>query len=309
MREDVFARLDRNETATHYSNNTDRFGFDSELHQSGTNKIPQFHYHDFYEFVIYLGKEPCIYTVSGRDYEIRFGDIVRCDLMDEHVWQISDNEKHMRFSVGLTFHFVMSCSTKSDNLIQIFSRNGSNYPVLHLDSMEIHKYIELINSFQGCTLRHGRMVFQLGILHQMLAYLQDDFLLSDSDGATLTRQDALVCELINYINLHIGEDLSLKTLGKATNYNPTYLSRTFKSMTNTTLKLYIDEKRVETATLLMGKGTPLSEIAGEVGFQNYCTFYNTFRRITGMSPESYSKNHASASSATGVLRPWQAAHD
>ena len=24
----------------------------------------------------------------------------------------------------------------------------------------------------------------------------------------------------------------------------------------------------------MGKGTPLTEIAMEVGFQNYCTFYN-----------------------------------
>ena len=27
----------------------------------------------------------------------------------------------------------------------------------------------------------------------------------------------------------------------------------------------------------------------EVGFQNYCTFYNTFRRIMGASPENYAK--------------------
>ena len=74
-----------------------------------------------------------------------------------------------------------------------------------------------------------------------------------------------------------------------TNYNPTYLSRTFKNMTRSTLKLYIDQKRIHTATLLMGKGTPLTEIAMEVGFQNYCTFYNTFRRIMGVSPESYAK--------------------
>ena len=41
--------------AAHFSNNTDQFGFDAELHQSGKNKAPLFHFHDFYEFAIYLG--------------------------------------------------------------------------------------------------------------------------------------------------------------------------------------------------------------------------------------------------------------
>jgi len=291
--------------AAHFSNNTDQFGFDAELHQSGHNKAPLLHFHDFYEFNIYLGKEPARYRLLDKEYEVNFGDIVRCDLMDEHMWLIKDNEQHMRFTVGLTFNFVMSCSTKNDNLIQIFSRNGNNYPVLHLGSLDIHKYIDLINAFQDCSLEHGKMVFQLGILHQMLAYLQDDFLRFNSDGATLTRQDTLVCELINYINLHIGEDLSLKTLGKVTNYNPTYLSRTFKNITHSTLKLYIDEKRINTATLLMGKGTPLSEIAVEVGFQNYCTFYNTFRRIMGVSPESYAKTQGEGEEASRRLMSWQ----
>ncbi len=292
--------------ASHFSNNTDQFGFDAELHKSGENKAPMFHFHDFYEFNIYLGKEPARFRLLDKEYDVNFGDIVRCDLMDEHVWLVNDNEKHMRFTAGLTFNFVMSCSTKNDNLIQIFSRNGNNYPVLHLGSLDIHKYIDLINAFQDCSLEHGKMVFQLGILHQMLAYLQDDFLRFNSDGATLTRQDNLVCELINYINLHIGEDLSLKTLGKVTNYNPTYLSRTFKSITRSTLKLYIDEKRINTATLLMGKGTPLSEIAVEVGFQNYCTFYNTFRRIMGVSPENYARTQGDGEGEIRRLRPWQA---
>lgn len=288
--------------ASHFSNNTDRFGFDAELHQDGKNKAPMLHFHDFYEYVIYLGKEPARYRLLDREYEVNFGDIVRCDLMDEHVWLVNENERHMRFCVGLTFHFVMSCSTKEDKLIQIFSRNGSSYPVLHLGSLDIHKYIDLINAYQDCSLEHGRSVFQLGILHQMLAYLQDDFLRLNSGGAVLTRQDNLVCELINYINLHLGEDLSLKTLGKVTSYNPTYLSRTFKNMTRSTLKLYIDQKRIHTATLLMGKGAPLTEIAMEVGFQNYCTFYNTFRRIMGVSPESYAKTQERRS-YNGELKP------
>ena len=56
-------------------------------------------------------------------------------------------------------------------------------------------------------------MFQQAILHQMLSYLQDDFLRVNGTGATITRQDTLVCELVNYINLHIGEDLSLEDPG------------------------------------------------------------------------------------------------
>ena len=106
---------------------------------------------------------------------------------------------------------------------------------------------------------------------------------------TITRQDTLVCELVNYINLHIGEDLSLKTLGRVTNYNPTYLSRTFKNITRSPLKTYMDEKRINTAKVLMSRDGPLAEIAMQVGFQNYSTFYNTFKRLTGVSPERYAR--------------------
>ena len=34
---------------------------------------------------------------------------------------------------------------------------------------------------------------------------------------------------------------------------------------------------------------PLAEIAAQVGFQNYSTFYNTFKRLAGRSPENYAQ--------------------
>ena len=275
--------------AVRFSNNTDQYWYDAVFHQTGPNPASFLHIHDFFEFVIYLGQEPILYQVAGQNYTATFGDILVCDMMDEHMLQCDQNELYMRFSVGLSFGFVMACSTKDDNLLQIFSRNSGCYPVLHLGALAIHKYVELIRQFQSCPLEHGQRVFQQAILHQMLSYLQDDFLRVNGTGATITRQDTLVCELVNYINLHIGEDLSLKTLGRVTNYNPTYLSRTFKNITRSPLKTYIDEKRINTAKVLMSRDVPLAEIAMQVGFQNYSTFYNTFKRLTGVSPERYAR--------------------
>ena len=275
--------------AARFSNNTDQYGYDAAFHREGPNLAAFLHVHDFFEFVVYLGQEPIQYRVADREYRAEFGDILVCDMLDEHMLLCDSNEHHMRFSVGLSFSFVMACSTKDDNLLQIFSRNSNCYPVLHVGPLAIHKYVELIHQFEACPLQHGKTVFQQAILHQILAYLQDDFLRVNGAGTTITRQDTLVCELVNYINLHIGEDLSLKALGRITNYNPTYLSRTFKNMTHSPLKVYIDEKRISTAKLLMARALPLAEIAAQVGFQNYSTFYNTFKRLAGRSPENYAQ--------------------
>lgn len=275
--------------AVRFSNNSDQYGYDAVFYQSGQNIAGFLHIHDFFEFVIYLGEEPIRYQVAGKEYPVEFGDVLICDMMDEHRLLCDRNESHMRFSVGLSFGFVMACSTKDDNLLQIFSRDSSCYPVLHLGALAIHKYVELIQQFQNCPVERGQRVFHQAILHQMLAYLQDDFLRINGTGATITRQDTLVCELVNYINLHIGEDLSLKTLGLVTNYNPTYLSRTFKNITRSPLKTYIDEKRINTAKLLMSRDIPMTEIALQVGYQNYSTFYNTFKRLAGVSPERYAR--------------------
>ena len=72
-------------------------------------------------------------------------------------------------------------------------------------ALAIHKYVDLIRQFKAARWSMDSGVFQQAILHQMLSYLQDDFLRVNGSGATITRQDTLVCELVNYINLHIGE--------------------------------------------------------------------------------------------------------
>ena len=33
----------------------------------------------------------------------------------------------------------------------------------------------------------------------------------------------------------------------------------------------------------------MTEIALQVGYQNYSTFYNTFKRLAGVSPERYAR--------------------
>ena len=78
--------------AVRFSNNTDQYGYDAVFHQTGPNPASFLHIHDFFEFVIYLGQEPILYQVAGQNYTATFGDILVCDMMDEHMLQCDQNE-------------------------------------------------------------------------------------------------------------------------------------------------------------------------------------------------------------------------
>ncbi|MGE4353376.1 MAG: AraC family transcriptional regulator [Oscillospiraceae bacterium] len=269
----------------------DQYEFNIALYKTGENPANFLHYHDYYEFVIYLGAVPVMYHVSGQDYTISFGDVIVCDLFDEHMLLCAQNDQHRRFSVGISPNFVLSCSAGTDNLLQIFNRNSKSYPIMHIGSFEMHKYLDLIEVLQSRTLKHGQIIYEKAILHQFLALLYEDFFHTNNGIMISTRKDSLVRELIDYINLHLSEELSLEALSNATNYNAAYLCRIFKDITNNTLSRYITEKRINTAILMMGDGRSLSEISLEVGFRNYSSFYKAFKKITGIGPEDYHRTH------------------
>ena len=133
----------------------DKYEYNIAFYKAGDNPAHFLHYHDFYEFVIYMGAELATYRVSDQEYTLSFGDIIVCDLFDEHMLLCEHNEQHMRFSVGLSSSFVLSCSAAKDNLLQIFNRDSSSYPILHIGAYGIYKYLELIDALQKHSQEHG----------------------------------------------------------------------------------------------------------------------------------------------------------
>lgn len=76
------------------------------------------------------------------------------------------------------------------------------------------------------------------------------------------------------------------------NYNYTYLSRMFKSMTGTTMIKYITAKRIDAAKTLMKEKPELgiNVICEMVGYSDQHYFSRTFKSITGVSPSDYKLN-------------------
>lgn len=76
------------------------------------------------------------------------------------------------------------------------------------------------------------------------------------------------------------------------------LKRRFKAATGSSVIDYVQNLRVEEAKrLLETGGTPLEDIAAEVGYENAAFFRRLFRRCTGLTPGDYRRMFAPMASA------------
>lgn len=96
----------------------------------------------------------------------------------------------------------------------------------------------------------------------------------------------------NYIENHLGENLSAEALAKRVGYSAYYLSRVFKKETGFTIDEYTRNVRIERAkSMLSSSSDSIQEIAEALGFGGRNYFAVTFKKVTGIPPAAYRKNH------------------
>ncbi|MBR2274952.1 MAG: helix-turn-helix domain-containing protein, partial [Lachnospiraceae bacterium] len=97
-----------------------------------------------------------------------------------------------------------------------------------------------------------------------------------------------ITDVVNYIDEHFSEELSLVLLSERFHIESTYLSKLFKKETGENVMNYIAGKRIERAKILIGEGElAINEIAFLVGYSDYNYFNKVFKKLTGLSPRDY----------------------
>jgi len=103
---------------------------------------------------------------------------------------------------------------------------------------------------------------------------------------------ARIRRLLDYIEHHLGEDLSLEAMAAEVGLSPLYLIRAFRSAVGQSPHQYVVARRVEHARgLLVGTATPIADIALAAGFSSQSHLTAWFRRLVGVSPAVYRKHH------------------
>lgn len=93
---------------------------------------------------------------------------------------------------------------------------------------------------------------------------------------------------IDYINKNYKQRLTLETLAAIENYHPVYYSKWFKKETGKSVKVYINELRLnEAENMLTETDWSITRVAAEMDFENISSFTRWFVKNKGMPPHLF----------------------
>lgn len=125
-----------------------------------------------------------------------------------------------------------------------------------------------------------------GTLLQQRLYIPNEEGTTDSDNKI-----DLVKSVLEYIELHFSEALSLQDLANVAGMNPRYFCRFFRSITHQTPMEYVNMYRIEKAAqMLKSTRLPITDICMRCGFNDSSNFIKVFKKYKEMTPNQYRKN-------------------
>ncbi|MDY3031776.1 MAG: response regulator [Clostridia bacterium] len=124
-----------------------------------------------------------------------------------------------------------------------------------------------------------------GFSVQLLGMIADQ--LSGKDEKT---SDIVAAKLIQFINEHFSENISLQDAADKVFFNPAYCSRFFKAQTGENFSDYLLRVRMEHAVKLLKKNKKISDISKQCGYSSSGYFSRIFKEYYKCTPSEYIRN-------------------
>lgn len=110
--------------------------------------------------------------------------------------------------------------------------------------------------------------------------------------------------VVDYINLHLGEEIDLKSLARISHFSPFYFHRIMKAFLGEPIGTFIVRTRTEAAArLLRYSSTSISDIAYRIGYASPSSFSKIFKQMYGISPTEYRNNKNYVIMKPAIIKP------
>lgn len=103
-------------------------------------------------------------------------------------------------------------------------------------------------------------------------------------------KNAILDKAVNYIQTHIGKNITRAEVAAHVSLNEEYFSKFFKQYYGCNFKEYVIDEKIKVAKgILINSNLPVSLIAAKLGFINFSHFSKTFKKNTELSPQDFRK--------------------
>lgn len=250
----------------------------------------RYHSHDFIEVAFILsgrGK----YHIESCCYDVEAGDVLIFNPGQRHQALVVD-------PVNPTTEFFVGFS---DVVFPEMPENQlpleESVPIYHTTGELRQKFFKLCTSMaaENDVSRKGRYVMLKAYLMQMLVllYREQSEPVKSGEGCSFesASKTYVVEQMMNYMEDHYDEKISLDRIAENMYLSPFYISRIFKSETGDTPIHHLIHIRLEKAKALLESGWSgsVQEIAAQVGYDDAYHFSKLFKKKYGIPPSQVRK--------------------
>ncbi len=252
-----------------------------------TNKQFDFHYHEFNKIIIFL-KGNVTYFIEGKAYYLKPWDILLVKHHDIHKPIIDPNEEYERVILWIDNDFMKSQNDTNSDITKCFDMAGEkSLNLIRLDGEIQGKLKEIINEMEKSinSEEFGSAILTNALFFQFMVYMNRIFMGEQFVPAQkVLRSNKQIEEVINYINEHLTEELSVEELSEKFYISKYYLMHKFKEETGFTLHNYISQKRLMLSLKMIKEGVPVVKASENCGFGDYSSYLRAFKKLFKQTP-------------------------
>lgn len=248
--------------------------------------VQDFHLHNFFELFLLLEGE-INFCIHQSLYHIRAGSLLIINDLEIHKAINICDSSYKRIYIHIPPAFFSKYTSDEINLISCFKNRdiGQNNLVL-LNNQQLNYFIEQythMKKSENCLFPGKELLLETYLL-QLLVFINN---LSDQQITLSSRYTPDVNRIIDYLERHLVEQISLDSLAKELSLSKYYLCHLFKKETETTIFNYLLLRRIAKSKSLLSGGKNVTEACFQSGFNNYTNFITSFKKITGYTPKKY----------------------
>ena len=249
-------------------------------------KEVDFHFHDFHKVLIFQ-KGDVSYQVEGRSYELRPNDIVFVPAGEVHRPILHNNSTYERIIIYISQDFLDKYREENADLSLCLRHAHDNHShVLRVPAFEsslLGQVVrQLVQSFQSDEFANE--LYHHILFLEFMIQLNRAALRNGVEYIPTSSSNQKIISVLNYLNEHLADDISIEKLADTFYINRYYLMHTFKEETGYSIGNYLSTKRLLLARDLIAGGVPITTACYECGFKNYSTFSRAFHKLFGHTP-------------------------
>lgn len=256
---------------------------------SYSNSSVQLHSHSFHELLYCRSTCGAEYLVGARRYRLQRGDIIfvpagvsHRPLLPEHM-----TEPYKRYVLWLSSEFT-------DHIMQLFpdtfKQGNSTTHLLRTAGTEwefLGDYFR-IGIQESEQKKNGWETAVLGNALQLITQLRR--VTTDPASSPLhAEKPELLDQILDYVERNYASRITLSDIARRFYVSEGTVTQTFRKKMGTSFYRCVTQRRLIAAKSMILDGVSLEDVAAQIGFSDYSSFYRAFRQEYGISPRQFRK--------------------